>query len=687
LSGCADDEIMKEQTEKGERITFSVATPTGSTSKALWDAEPDTETGKLGFNWETDNDLSMNLLHVSAAGIAKNDVTNTTGEMSGHSATGATVTATLTEPEATDQIIGFFPAGKITTGDIGKYLSLPTSLTQKGSTTTHLRNYMYLTGTLTGSELTAGNATMELNHACAVLRFLVKNGTTESLRLTKVEMLATDGQSGVNTRLELATDGTTRPSTPDNVTVQVQDVNNTYNKNYGGHLLAAGESVSVYAHCFPTEITDGQFYFCVTLTSSTNRTKTYVYTTKEAFSTTNIHPDETPKQFKAGHYYTFNLDISNMTRFESYTAWSSDGLTTLNQSNVKSSIKDFLENINTENQNDPVDLHMTSLTLTEENLTGLQEGIEEWSSENSNRKVNLIINEAGNVSLNNKFTYWTSLASISLPQATGQVVLGDLTGCSALSTIDLPQATEVIGGDCSGCLLLTSINLPQAKTVLSFSGCLQLTSDNLRLPEATEVSGFNECPKLTTLTSANFPKATKVGGFYMCYNLERIDLPNVIEFALNGNASYSYSSLSSVNLPNAETIMSGGFQYCTALETINLPKVTTLSANSFKGCTSLKSVTLDALTKVFNNTFSGCTALKTLTFGQPIIEWATDAIPPDISPYVTLTLAAEQKTLHKEETNATKYIITSDSDNYWNSTDYNSKYFTYAQFNAIQKAQ
>jgi len=164
---------------------------------------------------------------------------------------------------------------------------------------------------------------MQLAHGCAVLRFNVSNGGEKAVRVTRVEMLATSGKTGVNTRAAItaanAESGTLTYSEPQNIAVAVQDATDATK----GHLLAAKngeniESLAVYAHCFPTTIEDGQFQFLVTVTDDKGeKEKTYI--TKEEFKvsgiTTTDDANTAQKMFKAGYYYTFQLDIAG-SRFE-----------------------------------------------------------------------------------------------------------------------------------------------------------------------------------------------------------------------------------------------------------------------------------------------------------------------------------------------------------------------------------
>ena len=308
LTGCTSDETFETPANEARTVTFTAVAPEGAGSRALWD---DATSGKLGFEWEAETDTKIDLYWTGAAEPMQREAT-----LDGHD--GASVTVTGTALEGATEVVALFPANTIQVGDGEMYRTLPTTLTQKGAGTAHLRDYMYLNGTLPIGEVTEDAATMQLAHGCAVLRFNVRNGGGTAVRVTRVEMLAASGKTGVNTRAAItaanAESGIIH-SDPQNIAVAVQDATDATK----GHLLAAENgSLAVYAHCFPTTIEDGQFQFCITVTDENgDNEKTYI--TKEAFSASGITTTDTDteqKMFKAGYYYTFNLDIASDTRFE-----------------------------------------------------------------------------------------------------------------------------------------------------------------------------------------------------------------------------------------------------------------------------------------------------------------------------------------------------------------------------------
>ena len=313
MGGCTDDEVLNnEPNGHGEKFTFTAVAPTGTLSRALWNAEP--ANGKLGFNWE-DTDKKIDLWQATETTVKAADMSVNADDRS-------TVTITAESIDKEKDVFAFFPSGKVMINE--GTLTLPClllqpELTQKGATTDHLRDYMYLVGGLKPEDLTEENPTMQLGLLCTVLRFNVQNGTDEQVRVTKVEMLATEEGKGVNMLYALL--AYAAPS--DSITVNVQDADDETK----GHLLAAGGALSVYAHCFSTDVNDGQFQFRVTVTDADGGNPRVLYT-KEEFSvagiTTTKSNDASQKIFKEGHYYTFNLDISKTgdgERFNTIYTW------------------------------------------------------------------------------------------------------------------------------------------------------------------------------------------------------------------------------------------------------------------------------------------------------------------------------------------------------------------------------
>ena len=97
------------------------------------------------------------------------------------------------------------------------------------------------------------------------------------------------------------------------------------------------------------------------------------------------------------------------------------------------------------------------------------------------------------------------------------------SNCTALITVNFPNATSVGGNAFSSCMSLTTVNLPNATSVDSnaFSSCMSLTTVNL--PNATSV-GMNVLRACYKLTSVNLPNVTSINSaaFENCYSLTKV---------------------------------------------------------------------------------------------------------------------------------------------------------------------
>lgn len=122
--------------------------------------------------------------------------------------------------------------------------------------------------------------------------------------------------------------------------------------------------------------------------------------------------------------------------------------------------------------------------------------------------------------------------------------IGDyaFSNCSALTSVDLPNATSIGGRAFEQCKALTSVDLPIAIGIGSsaFDSC-SLTNINLPNAEKIESYAFRGCKKLTEV---NVPKVTVLNDmtFYLC-PFTSIDLPKVSK--MNGRC---FSACANLNL-------------------------------------------------------------------------------------------------------------------------------------------
>ena len=245
------------------------------------------------------------------------------------------------------------------------------------------------------------------------------------------------------------------------------------------------------------------------------------------------------------------------------------------------------------------------------------------------------------------FTGCTNLTSIDIPASI--TVIGDYTfmDCSKLKNVSLPNTISSIGesafqrcaisemvlpsslatigkGAFNGCPL-TSIDFPSSLKTIGKTAFAETLLKEIVIPSSvTEIGlwAFGNIKTLKKITIDNAP--VKIyGAFQGCSALEIVDLGNAI-LELNSAYDYGYyacfagcNSLESITIPNSITrIDSRMFQDCTKLKEINLPNnLTSIGEYAFQNCTCLGTITLpNTLKSIGNNAFESCTQLKTIDF-------------------------------------------------------------------------
>jgi hypothetical protein len=158
----------------------------------------------------------------------------------------------------------------------------------------------------------------------------------------------------------------------------------------------------------------------------------------------------------------------------------------------------------------------------------------------------------------------------------------------------IPDSVTTIGTNAfSGCTNLTGVTLPNNITIIrsnTFDGCTKLSG--IIIPDNVTSIGnnaFNNCVSLTSVTIPN--KVTSIG-----------------------NNAFAKTRLTSINIPNGVTYLSG-FNGCVGLTGITIPNsVTKIGGGAFNGCTGLTSVTIpSSVTNIEAGAF-GKTDLTSVTF-------------------------------------------------------------------------
>ena len=128
----------------------------------------------------------------------------------------------------------------------------------------------------------------------------------------------------------------------------------------------------------------------------------------------------------------------------------------------------------------------------------------------------------------------------------------------------------------------------------AFSGCSSLTS--LEIPNSVISIGgsaFFDCSSLKSIKIPN--SVTSIGNwaFSSCSSLKSIEIPNSV-ISIGGYAFLHCSSLKSIEIPNSVTSIGDcAFGKCSSLTSIEIPNaVTSIGPRAFEGCDNLMEISL-----------------------------------------------------------------------------------------------
>lgn len=161
-------------------------------------------------------------------------------------------------------------------------------------------------------------------------------------------------------------------------------------------------------------------------------------------------------------------------------------------------------------------------------------------------------------------------------------------GCTAITTIDFQEVTDIAANAFNGCTSLTNLILPKTlKTIgeYAFYNCASV--EELLIPESvTSIAprAFEACSGLLYATVY-----TRVMGSYMfkdCVNLRNVYFAASTSLAAYGIPSYAFYGCSSLQFPefpsNITSIGTYAFAKCSSLTSVVIPNtVTTIGRNIF----------------------------------------------------------------------------------------------------------
>lgn len=191
---------------------------------------------------------------------------------------------------------------------------------------------------------------------------------------------------------------------------------------------------------------------------------------------------------------------------------------------------------------------------------------------------------AGVTEIPEAFFQGSDITAISLPDSVLKIGAYAFKNCAFLENIDVNKVTFVDDEAFLDCKKLTDVTLPE---VVSLG-----------------VSAFEGC---AALTSVYIPKRINAGllpvrAFYKCVSLVRVDIPEVIGFAVNNGVSNAFGK-------------------CSSLEDISFINSFSSIANyAFQGCSSIKKVdfTVTTVTSIGDYAFSECSGIEYILFGANV---------------------------------------------------------------------
>ncbi len=222
------------------------------------------------------------------------------------------------------------------------------------------------------------------------------------------------------------------------------------------------------------------------------------------------------------------------------------------------------------------------------------------------------------------FTGCTSLTTVDMPSVTA-IGFCAFWNCESLTTVEMPLLTTIGGRAFWNCESLTTVDMPSVTTLGSsaFNGCTALTTVDMPLVTSIEKGAFAGCSSLTTINVDQDYYTFKDSILYD-RQMENIlfvsnnafvngllSLPESV-ISINSHAFYDCTSLISVYAPSVTTIGSTAFYRCTALTTVDMPSVTTIEYNAFSHCTALTTIDMPLVTSIGSEAFWNCCALTTI---------------------------------------------------------------------------
>ena len=230
-------------------------------------------------------------------------------------------------------------------------------------------------------------------------------------------------------------------------------------------------------------------------------------------------------------------------------------------------------------------------------------------------------------------------------------VAGAFSGCTSLTSFDVPETvTEIQAGAFYGSGI-REINFSPNCRITTFKPTTVYLTNNLGGVYPVDFGIFTGCTELTTIDIPSSVKIIAGGAFAGWSGLESLIIPETVTniiteslFSNCGNLEYvslpscttdigasmfsGCSSLSSFDFASGyDSIGEEAFNGCNSLETISLEGVSVIEDGAFSGCGFTSIVIPDFMTEIPDKMFSGCKRLLKVDLNkvQKIGQWAFDS--------------------------------------------------------------